>query len=81
MKHYVIILDWANDDERGVDIIGVGDTYDEAKEIFSKRVDEERQFAEDNGFDVQIDMEREFEAGIMGYWNDNHTALYIKEVV
>ena len=80
MKYYVVILDWAHDDERGVEILGVGDTYDEAKEIFANRIDEEKQFAEEHEYGIHVDMEREFEAGILGYWNEEHTVLYIKEV-
>lgn len=80
MKHYVVILDWASDDERGVDILGVGDIYDEAKEIFDENIASEKQHAEDNGYDIQTDTEAEFDAGIMGSWNSDHTTLYIQEV-
>ena len=80
MKHYVIILDWAANDECGVEILGVGDTYDEAKEIFNQHLAEEKQFAENNGYDIETDTENEFDAGVMGSWNTDHTTLYIKEV-
>lgn len=80
MKHYVVALDWAANDERGVEILGVGDTYEEAKEIFNKHIVEERQNAEDEGYEIVTDTESEFDAGVMGYWNEDHATLYIKEV-
>ena len=80
MKHYVVILDWAANDERGVDILGVGDTYEEAKEIFDKHVVNEKQYASDNGYDIETDSESEFDAGQMGFWDEEHTTLYIQEV-
>ena len=80
MKHYVVVRDWASDYEGGVDILGVGDTYDEAKEIFNQHIEEEKQYADDNGYDIDTDTESEFDAGIMGSWFTDHITLYIQEV-
>lgn len=80
MKHYVVILDWAANDAEGVNILGVTHTFDDAKEIFNQHIEEEKQLAEDYGYDIETDDEAEFDAGIMGSWYTDHTTLYIKEV-
>lgn len=80
MKHYVVILDWATEDDSDVQILGVAHTLDDAKEIFNKRISEEIQFAEDNGYIIGTNDETEFEAFEDGYYAAEHTLLYIEEV-
>ena len=80
MKHYVVVRDWATNDAQGVDILGVGDTYNEAQKIFNQKVEEEKKYAANYDYDVETDTESEFDAGIMGSWNTDHTTLYIQEV-
>ena len=80
MKHYVVIVDWATQDDEGVDIVGVAHTIDEAKEIFQKRLIIERDLANEHEYEITDDCETLFEAGEMGYWRDDHIILYIEEV-
>lgn len=82
MKHYVVLCDWSVDRscESGVDIKAVAHTLEEAKEIFAEEVANEKQYAEENGWDVLTDTDTEFDAGHFGYFNAEHTHLYIEEV-
>ena len=80
MKHYVVVLDWATESDSDVHILGVAHTLNDAKEIFNRHVEEEKQIAEENGYDIDEDNAMMFDAGEMGYWRDNHITLYIEEV-
>lgn len=80
MKHYVILLDWANEYENGITILGVAHSLEEAKEIFNASLAKEREFAEENGFTIYDDCEGVFDAGEDGYYNTNHTNLCIQIV-
>lgn len=77
-SHYVVLIDWATEDDADVQVLGIAHTYDDAKIILNKYVEEERGLAAENGYEVIEDNEWVFEAGIMGYWRDNHIALYIQ---
>lgn len=79
-SHYVVVLDWATEEDEGVQIFGVSHTLDDAEKIFNEQVVEERKFAEENGYSIEDDIKHVFSAGIMGYWRDNHTTLYIQGV-
>lgn len=79
-SHYVVVLDWATEEDEGVQIFGVAHTPDDAEKIFNEQVVEERKFAEENGYSIEDDIKHVFSAGIMGYWRDNHTTLYIQGV-
>ena len=39
MEHYVVILDWATNDEESTDILGVFHTFEDAKREFDKHID------------------------------------------
>lgn len=82
MTHYVVLCDWAADRtcESGVDINAVTHTLGLAKAIFAKEVVEQRRYAEENGWDILTDTDTEFDAGHFGYYNAEHTHLYIQEV-
>lgn len=80
MKHYVVVLDWATEEDAAIDILGVTHSIEEAQEIFNAQLLQERKFAEDNGYDIDEDNAVMFGAGKMGYWRDNHTMLYIQGV-
>lgn len=81
MKHYVVVCDWCSEDfNEGVDIVAVCHSYNEAINEFTKRVKEEKQIAEDNGWQVFVDTLAEFQAYEAGNYHDNHTYLYIEEV-
>lgn len=80
-KHYVVVLEWSTEDEEGVQILGVEHTFDEAKKIFDEYLVKEREFVEEHGYEIDEDTSCVFCAGIMGYWKDNHTTLYIQGVM
>lgn len=80
MKHYVIILDWATNDEEGVRICGVCHSLRKAKEIFNRHLAEEKMIANSKGYIIWENRETLFEAGESGRWSEDHTKLYIEEV-
>ena len=80
MTHFVIVNDWANEYESGVTILGVAHSLEEAKEIFNASLNDERQYAKENDFEIYDDCETVFDAGKDGYYNINHTNLYIQMV-
>lgn len=82
MSHYVILCDWAVDHmcTSGVDITAVTHTLEEAKEIFAKKVVDEKKYAEDNGWEIFTDTDVEFDAGENGSYNAEHAHFYIQEV-
>ena len=74
---YVVLLEWAANDDYGVNVIAVTDDADEAEAIFAKEVVTEKTIAEQNGWEVYSDTEGEFDAGCPGFYNENHTCLRI----
>ena len=83
MNHYVVMNHWSNADCCEFDqvtIVGIAHSLEEAKEIFNKQLVEEREIAEENGWEILEDCETEFEAGEDGAYTENHTRLYIQEV-
>lgn len=80
-SHYVVVLDWATEDDEAVAILGVTHTYEEAKEIFDKQLAEEKQYAEECKYEVNQEDASTFDAGRMGYWRMEHTTLYIQGVI
>lgn len=79
-SHYVVVLDWANNDAEAVAILGVAHTLDDAKIIFAEYVSEERELAETNGWNIETDTDTQFEAYEDGYYAVAHTTLYIQGV-
>ena len=79
-SHYVVVLDWAENDDEGVDIIAVAHTYEEAKEIFNEKLIEEKAYAEEQGYEIYNDEVTSFDAGESGYYAARHTSLYIPGV-
>lgn len=80
MKHYVIVLNWATEGDNGSNVLGVAHTIDEAKEIFNETRQEEKELAENNGWEIYEDSDDVFDAGENGYYRDNYTKLYIQKV-
>lgn len=80
MKHFVIVRHWACNDIQGFDILAVTHTIESAKEVFEKYLIDERQLAEDSDYTVYEDNETTFDAGIDGFYNDNHIILSIEEI-
>lgn len=79
-KHYVVVLDWAVEDDEGVSILGVTHTLEEAKEIFAANLPEQKGYTEEYGYEVYTDTDTEYDAGVSGEWRMEHTALYIQGV-
>lgn len=78
--HYVVVLDWAVEDDESVVILGVTHTLEDAKEIFNNNLPEQKMYTEEYGYEVYSDTDILYEAGVSGYWRTEHTALYIQEV-
>lgn len=80
MKHYVVVNDWANEYESGTNVLGVAHSLEEAKKIFNESLVDEKQYAEERGFEIYDDCETVFDAGEEGYYISNHTHLYIQMI-
>ena len=82
MKHYVILCDSAvygmGYDETHT--IAVTHTLEEAKEVFAKAVVEDKQYAEEHGWEIFTDTDQEFDTGEEGFYAAEHTHFYIEEV-
>lgn len=80
MEHYVVVLDWANNDAEAVAILGVAHTLDDAKAIFAEYVTEEKELAKNHEWEVESDTDVKFEAYESGYYAVAHTVLWIQEI-
>lgn len=78
-KHYIIVLDWASDDDANTCILGVRHSLEEALEVFKEHVEEEREFANDRNWCVETDTDLEFSAYEDGYYVSEHTRIHIVE--
>ena len=81
MAHFVIVLDWATNDEENVDILGVFHTFEEAEELFNTHIEYERKLAEEKGYKVDEDFKGCFVAYEDSFYTAEHTRLYIQEVL
>ena len=79
-SHYVVVLDWALENDSEVEIRGVAHTLDDAEIIFDRLVKGEKRLAAENKYTIEEDTKHVFSAGIMGSWRDNHIELYIQGV-
>jgi hypothetical protein len=80
MKHYVVILNWATEDESGIEIIGVRHNLEDAQTLFEQKKITEKAIAKENGWQTIIDDADCFEAYVEGYYDNGHSSLYIQEV-
>ena len=80
MKHYVVMLDWATNDDFHSEVIGVGHTLDEAKSLLSQRLVQEIMFAEKHDYKIETNTDTEFVAYEDGFYSGEHTHLWIEEV-
>ena len=87
MKHYVIIHDYAaesgknhDDVSSGTEIVGIAHSHDKAKEKLAKASADERQYAKENGWVVQVDSDEAFAAGEANNYDREHTDFYIEEI-
>ena len=74
----VLLLDWAANDEQGINVIGIFPDIDSAKKAFAENVQAERELAEENGWKIYEDTDTVFDAGYEGFYNNNHTTLKIE---
>ena len=81
MKHYVVFLEWATEGDNGANILSVEHSLEEAKAIFNDTVEEERELAENNGWEIYEDADMLFDAGEDGYYCANHSRVYIQGVM
>jgi hypothetical protein len=79
--HYVVVLDWAENDAEGVDIIAVKHTLEEAKVVFNEKLAEEKTYAIEHGYEIYNETSISFDAGESGYYAACHTTLYIQGVI
>ena len=79
-EHYIVIAKWQADLEGDVDILAVEHTVEKAREVFGKRLEKERAFAEEHGFEVYTDDDLNFDAGLPGHYADGHIHLYVQMV-
>ena len=81
MKHYVVFLEWSSEGECGSNILGVAHSFEEANKIFNNTVEEEKEIAENNGWEIYEDSDFCFDAGEDGFYAGNHSKVSIEEVV
>lgn len=79
MKHWIIVLDWANNGENGLQIIAVEHSFEAARRHFQKAVEDERKIADGCGWQVYEDDDATFDAGEDGFYIQSHTTLRIIE--
>ena len=80
-NHYVVVLDWAVEDDEAVTILGVTHTLEDAKKIFNEYLPEQKGYTEEYGYEVYEDTDVRYEAGVSGHWRTEHVALYIQGVI
>ena len=80
MKHFIVINDWVNRSECDINILAVAHTLEEAKEIFNTYVDNEREYARENNWEIFEDTDTVFESGKNWHYASNHSKMFIVEV-
>lgn len=80
MKHYVVMFDWATDEDSNTEILGVVHTLEEAKSILNGPLAQEKRFAEDFDYKIETNTDTEFVAYEDGFYSGEHTHLWIEEV-
>ena len=78
-KIYLLIQDYVVDSNAELKISAYK-TIKGAKTALKDAVKESKPTDKENGFEVYTDKSTEYEAYIEGYYIDNHTHIYIKEV-
>lgn len=83
MKHYVILFDYASESGEisfGTEIAGIAHSPEDAKAKFAKVSADEKQYAKENGWVINVDSDEEFAAGERDNYDREHAHFYIKEV-
>lgn len=80
MKYYVVLSCFKNEHEQDIQVVGVGETPENAQQIFDNQIIKDRKTAQEFGWDIMTDEGNYFEAYKEGYYDDGHIVLYIQEV-
>lgn len=80
MKHFVVILDWATNDDHAMNIISVVHSFEEAKTILAEKKEEELKFAKEHDYMIETNSDVCFEAWEDGRYCSDHINLYIQAV-
>ena len=77
---YILMHEWTRDDVSENRILGVYLTEKAAKKAFAKHRKSEKKFADTEGYTISTDTDSEFESYVPGFYDQDHTVLYIKEM-
>lgn len=87
MTHFVVVYNYAVTGlspsgilARDTHIVAITHTLEEAKALLSEASTDEKQYAQENKWDILVDTEVEFKAGEPGNHANEYTHYYIKEV-
>lgn len=81
MEYYVIVADWCVDYQAGHSVVGVYTSEEAAIAALENRVSkDDRLLAEEYGYTVYEDTSRCFDAGIDGYYIQDHLYVGIETV-
>ena len=78
-KIYLLIQDYVTDLNPEFKV-NAYKTKNGATKAFNDAVNESKPQDEENGFSIDVDTDTEYEAYEDGYYLDNHSHIYIKEV-
>lgn len=81
MSHFVVVIDWTSEGDNGCNVLGVEHSLEKAKEIFKDAVEAELDIAANNGWTIYEHNDCEFDAGEDGCCADNHSRIFIQEVI
>lgn len=87
MTHFVVVYNYSVTGlcpseifARGTHIVAVTHTLEEAQTRLSEASTDEKQYAQENKWDILVDTDVEFKAGEPGNHANEYTHYYIKEV-
>ena len=81
MKYYVVVAEWCVDYQAGHRVVGVYTSETDAVAALDKRVSsDDRLLAEEYGYKIYEDNKTCFDAGIDGYYIQDHLYVGIEEV-
>jgi proteasome lid subunit RPN8/RPN11 len=85
MTHFVVVYDYSVTGfssfevlVRDTNIVGITHTLEEAKVLLSEASADEKQYAQENNWDILVDTDVEFKAGEPGNHENEYAHYYIK---
>lgn len=86
MQKYVMYSNWAMPLEDGnilhnVGIVGEADALEEIQKMLADKATKEKEFANAKQWEIFVDSEVEFNAGVRDNYALNHTHLFIKRIL